>query len=73
MLISALQTKGIFCSHCRIANKTIAAGVVTLRDYGLMGQEVELVQTENRDGETYRVRVPMIKFNPEYNVVLERL
>lgn len=73
MFIPALQTKGIFCSHCRIANQTITAGIVTLRDYGLIGQVVELVQTENRDGEAYRVRVPQIKFNPDYNVTLERV
>jgi hypothetical protein len=73
MLISALQTKSIFCSHCQIKPDTITVGIVALRDYGLIGQVVELVQTEDRSGDRYRVRVPAVKFNPDYNVVLERV
>ncbi|MBW4692201.1 MAG: hypothetical protein KME27_10590 [Lyngbya sp. HA4199-MV5] len=73
MLISGLQTRGIFCSHCQVEAETITAGVVALRDPGLMGQRVALIQTENRDGELYLVKVPEIKYNPDYNVVLERV
>lgn len=73
MLLSALQTKGIFCSHCQIAADTITVGILALRDYGLIGREIELVQTEDRVGDSYRVRVPVVKFNPDYNVILERV
>ena len=73
MLVSGLQTGGLFLAHCKIEPETIHAGIMVIREPEIMGQTVSLIQVENQAGDRYTVRVPAIAYNPEYNVVLERV
>jgi len=73
MMIPSLQTHGLFLAHCRIEPEAIHAGIVVMKGYGLVGEVVSLVSSDDFEGDRYTVRVPAIAYNPEYNVVLERI
>lgn len=74
MLISALQTKGIFCAHCEIGEDAIAVGWMAIRDLSLLGSVVSLAQSENKEGDRFLVRIPdQLKNNPDIKVILERV
>jgi hypothetical protein len=72
MIVAGLQTRGIFCCHCEIEPELIRVGSLWLRDWDLLGQQINLVESDG--GDRYWVELPSnpLPF-PAENVELRRV